>query len=279
MNSFAKTIKTFLIDGDPNGRLSCELSNWSCKAYKIPRIHLKESKNREDIKGTGIYILFGSDDEGVETAYIGESEEVFNRLTKHLSEKEFWTEAIIFISKDENLNKAHIKFIEHELYTIAKDVNRYKLTNANTPKRSSISESDQAEMVEFIYNIKLLTNSLGFKIFENLGNASSETKMENEQFFYIKGVRGAEAVGKMTSEGFVVLKDSLIANEVVESFSDNLAKHRNKLLEKSNGFSLSENVLFSSPSMAASIIMGRSANGLTNWKLKNGKSIKELEEE
>lgn len=102
---FGKTIKIFLIDGDPNGRMSCELSNWTGKAYKIPRIKIKECTDREDLVSTGVYLLFGKDDEGKDQVYIGEAETILKRLNQHLTQKDFWHETIVFISKDENLNK------------------------------------------------------------------------------------------------------------------------------------------------------------------------------
>jgi len=153
--NFAKTIKIFLIDGDPNGRLSCELSNWTGKAYKIPRIKIKDCTDRSDLKNTGVYLLFGKDEEGKDQVYIGEAETILNRLSQHLNQKDFWNETIVFISKDENLNKAHIKYLENNLYLLAKKVNRYKIENTVTPSQSTISEPDQAEMEEFIENIKL----------------------------------------------------------------------------------------------------------------------------
>ena len=116
---FGKTIKIFLIDGDPNGRMSCELSNWSVKAYKIPRIMIKECIDRDDLMNTGIYLLFGKNEEGKDLVYIGEAEIVFKRLSQHLNQKDFWNEAIVFISKDDNLNKAHIKYLENRLHNIA----------------------------------------------------------------------------------------------------------------------------------------------------------------
>ncbi|HPB54015.1 MAG TPA: GIY-YIG nuclease family protein, partial [Saprospiraceae bacterium] len=122
---FGKTIKIFLIDGDPNGRMSCELSNWTGKAFKIPRIKIKDCVDRPEIKNPGIYFLFGKNEIGKDIIYIGEAETVYSRLLQHLNQKDFWNEAIIFISKDENLNKAHIKYLENKLYEIAKQVNRY----------------------------------------------------------------------------------------------------------------------------------------------------------
>lgn len=118
--AFGKTIKIFLIDGDPNGRMSCELSNWTGKAYKIPRIKIKDCIDRKDLMSTGIYLLLGKNDDNKDLVYIGEAENVFTRLNQHLSSKDFWNEAIVFTSKDENLNKAHIKYLENRLHEIAK---------------------------------------------------------------------------------------------------------------------------------------------------------------
>ena len=166
MKKFGKTIKLFLIDGDPNGRMTCELSNWTGKAYKIPRIKVKDCADRPDLTNPGVYLLFGKNESGKDLAYIGEAETVLKRLTQHLTQKDFWNEAIVFISKDENLNKAHIKYLENGLYEIAKSVNRYQVENTTTPTQSSIAESDRAEMEEFIENIKILINTLGHKVFE-----------------------------------------------------------------------------------------------------------------
>ena len=110
---FAKTIKLFLMDGNPNSRISCELSNWSGKAYKIPRIEIKNCSDRADLMGTGVYLLFGKNELEKDQVYIGEAECILKRLNQQLGQKEFWSEAIVFISKDDNLNKAHIKYLEN----------------------------------------------------------------------------------------------------------------------------------------------------------------------
>ena len=287
MKKYGKTIKIFLIDGDPNGRMSCELSNWTGKAFKIPRKQIKESNSRKELDGTGIYILFGGSEksENKDIAYIGEAEGIYKRLTQHLSAKDFWNEAIVFVSKDENLNKAHIKYIENRLFEIATEVNRYDLDNSNIPNKPSISESDEAEMEEFIDNIKLLVNTLGFKIFEDLIQINQSEEEQEESTFYIEAARGANAKGQTTTEGFVVLKDSFIANSVTNSFPKNWLKVRESLItngaviEYKGKFSFSKDYLFSSPSAAAAIVMGRSANGLTEWKLKDGRILKDVESE
>lgn len=277
---FGKTIKIFLIDGEPNGRMSCELSNWSGKAYKIPRIKIKDCSDRIDLISTGVYLLFGKDEEGKDLVYIGEAESILKRLTQHLNQKDFWNEAIIFISKDENLNKAHVKYLENRLHDIALTSKRYKLENSITPTLSSISESDRAEMEEFIDNIKMLVNTLGHKVFEEKREFKPKQKQE---IFFIKAARGADGQGEPTSDGFVVFKGSKAALTIVNSMTSNFVKLREKLIEenilvkKPDNYEFTEDYIFSSPSTAAVMVMGRNANGLTEWKQKDGKTLKEFE--
>lgn len=275
---FGKTIKLFLIDGDPSGRLTCELSNWTGLAYRIPRTEVKRCKDRSNLNSTGVYMLFGRS-EDADAVYIGEAEDVYKRLQDHLREKDFWNEVLVFISKDENLNKAHIKYIENKLYEKAQTIKRYKLLNGNIPPMSSISESDRAEMDEYISNLMMIVNTLGHKLFEGLKDIQ---EMESDSIFYIEGSRGAKAKGVQTHEGFVVLKDSKIATTVVPSYSERLHAKRNFLIQSNEieiidgEYVVMQDILFSSPSAAADLVTGRSANGLTEWKNINQQSIRDL---
>lgn len=277
--TFGKTIKMFLIDGDSSGRLTCELSNWTGLAYRIPRTEVKKCADRPNLNSTGVYMLFGRNDDDKEAIYIGEAEEVYTRLQSHLREKDFWNEVIVFISKDDNLNKAHIKYIENKLHEKAKVTNRYKVLNGNIPPMPSISESDRAEMDEFIINLIMIVNTLGHKVFEEIKD-NSDTN--NSEFWYINAARGAKAKGIQTQEGFVVLKGSRIASSTVDSFVERLAAKREDLIASgkvqimNEEYIVMEDLLFSSPSLAAAIVMGRSANGLTEWKDRYGKSLKDI---
>lgn len=278
---FGKTIKIFLIDGDPNGRMSCELSNWSGKAYKIPRIKVKDCSDREDLTtNTGVYLLFGKDDDGKDQVYIGEAETILKRLNQQLTSKDFWNETIVFISKDDNLNKAHVKYLENRLHEIAKSANRYKVDNSIVPTQSSISESDRAEMEEFIEYIKLLVNTLGHKVFEEKREFKPKQKQAT---FFIKAARGADGQGEPTSDGFVIFKGSKAAATIVNSMTSNFITYRQKLIDegvlidKGDFFEFTDDYIFTSPSTAAVMVMGRNANGLTEWKSKDGKTLKEFE--
>lgn len=285
MKKFGKTIKLFLIDGEPNGRMSCELSNWTGKAFKIPRKQVKQCFDRIELQGTGVYLLLGKSEsnEGSSQLYIGEAEIIYKRLNEHLSSKDFWNEVICFVSKDENLNKAHIKYIENRLHEIAMRVDRSEILNWNVPNKPNISESDQAEMEEFIDNIKLMVNTLGYKIFDELIQPDQTEELREEVSVFIKAARGANATGQMTNEGFVVTKDSEVADSVTNSFPKSMKKLRTALIkdgiiQESEGvFRITKDYLFSSPSAAAAVVMGRSANGLNEWKSKDGRVLKSIE--
>ena len=276
-----KTIKLFLIDGEPNGRITGELSNWTGKAYKIPRIKIKDSNDREELQNPGVYLLFGKNEEGKDQVYIGEAENIFKRLIQHLSAKEFWHETIIFISKDENLNKAHIKYLEKGLYETALNVNRYHV-NQNVPTKPSLSESDVAEMEAFMSNIKILVNTLGHKVFEEKREIKTP-QQQRKTAFYIKAARGADASGEPTSDGFVVFKGSKATLDTVKSITSNFKRFRDQLIEngtlKKSGecYVFTEDYVFSSPSTAAVIVMGRNANGLNEWKMQDSTTLKEYE--
>jgi len=283
-SKYGKTIKLFLVDADPDGRMICELSNWTGKAYRIPRGKVKDCADRPELKSTAVYILFGRPESSTEKprAYIGEAENVYSRLVQHVAEKEFWNEAVVFISKDENLNKAHIKYLESRLHELATNAGRFHIQNGNTPTKSSISESDQAEMEEFIEYVRMLVNTMNFKVFEPLIKESSDPNYDMEDLF-LKGARGASGKGKRVSDGFVVFKGSEFAFSTVPSFPKGFNALREELIkgdsvsESQDKLILSEDYLFSSPSAAAAVIMGRSANGLVEWKSKKGETLKDIE--
>jgi len=232
---FGKTIKLFLIDGDTNGRLTCELSNWTGKAYKIPRNFIKICSDRPELQTTGVYMLLNKSADLSEKGqlYIGEAEEIFKRLIQHVKEKDFWNEAIVLISKDENLNKAHIKYLENRLHEIAYNANRFELINTQKPTQSSISESDKAEMEEFLSNILTLVSTLGYNAFEQIRQVDvKKISEEQEDLFYISSARGAYGIGKTTSEGFVVFENSQVADPVTNSYPKSMQKLRETLISE-----------------------------------------------
>ena len=277
---FSKTIQMFIFDGNPNGRIMCELSNWNGRVYKISRNELSEFSQRADSENTGVYFLFGKDEENNDTVYIGEAEKMFSRLKQHLRDSEYWNDCIVVISKDNLLNKAHVKYLENKFYMLAQNAGRSIVINNTIPTCSSISEYDEAMLHEFINNAKLLVNTLGYKVFDTIEDTAVRQN-DTEQYFFIKAARGADAKGMIVSDGFAVMKGSTIAFSTVHSMSDSLKKLRDSLIKKEiidKNFKLTRDYIFTSPSLAAAIVMGRNANGRTEWKNEEHKSIKDIEE-
>jgi hypothetical protein len=280
--TIGKLISVFLVDGAPDGRLAGEISNWTGKAFKIPRKLLKESAKREELTKAGVYFLFGKSEKNPDedAVYIGEAEEVYKRLIQH-QKLGFWSESVVFISKDENLNKAHVKYLEAKLYEMVIAAKRYTITNSSTPTCPAISESEQAVMTEFVSNLRILINTLGYKLLEPL----ADEKERQKDLFFIKAARGANSKAVVTNEGVVVIEGSEIATSTVPSMSAAFINQRQKLInqgviQKTNGkLVFTKDFLFSSPSTAAAVVMGRNANGRIEWKDKKGKSLKEKEEE
>lgn len=279
--AFSKTIQMYIFDGNPNGRIMCELSNWNGRIYKISRNELLEFSKRSDSENTGVYFLLGKNENNIDTIYVGEAEKMLTRLKQHLKDTEYWSDCIAVISKDNLLNKAHVKYLENKFYSLAKDAGRSIVINNNLPTCSSISEYDEAMLQEFISNTKLLVNTLGYKTFDSLEDSSMK-RQNNQIYFGIKAARGAEAKGIVVADGFAVLKGSSIASTTVPSMSANLVQLRTTLIEKGiidSQFQFAKDHIFTSPSLAAAVVMGRNANGRTEWKTADNKSLKSIEEE
>ena len=280
--SFNKTIQMCIFDGNANGRIMCELSNWNGRVYKISRNDLNEFAKRSDSEFTGVYFLFGKDEDNNDTVYVGEAEKMLVRLKQHLKDHNYWTDCVVVISKDNNLNKAHVKFLENKFYNLANDAKRATIINNTVPTCSTISEFDESMLEEFIENAKLLVNTLGYKVFDKIDVSAMENNEDKQNIFIIKAARGADAKGLLVADGFLVVKGSRMARDTAPSMSANLVNLRKKLVNKGivdQEFLFASDYVFTSPSLAAAIVMGRNANGRTEWKTVENKSIKDIEEE
>lgn len=278
MNTFGKTIRLFLVDGTANGLTTAELSNWTGIGIKVPRIKIKEYSNRPEFQKPGVYILIGKGENNEDAAYIGEAEVIANRLFQQISEKDFWNEVIFFGSKDKYLNKASVKYLENRLHELAIKASRYSI-NQNIPTRSELSEAEQAELEEFLSHAKVLTATLGHKLFEALEETVEDNEVQN-QIFYCKNGAGADSKGSPSTEGFIVYKDSLFMIQEQASLADGIHLERQKMLSdgtlKIEGafYLLTKDYVFTSPSRAAAATLARSASGPLEWKTAEGVQLK-----
>lgn len=278
----AKTIKIFLIDGEPNGLKTAELSNWVGQAVVIPRNKLKEIKQRPECNKPAVYFLVGKDSEEalLPTAYIGEAENLWNRLSTHDSSKDFWQTAVAFVSKDNNLTKAHVRYLESRCLSIANKAKRFDLENGTESSLPSLSEADMSEMEEFLENLKLLLSALGYPILQEV--VAKEQKNASDPIFICKG-KDALATGRMTNDGFVVYQGSTattnISNAVIDRNQKIIEKLLlNKYLEKKDDslYIFVKDYVFNSPSAASDIVLGNSTSGWKKWKTKDDRTLEEV---
>jgi Domain of unknown function (DUF4357) len=277
------TIKLFLPRGDAKSLRTAEISNWTGKAIAAPRTELDELLQREELGKAGVYILSGSDPLfGSPRAYIGEAEVIRERLKQHKT-KEFWISAIVFVSKDENLTKGHVRYLENRLLAEAAQVSRCTLEQ-NQAGGSKLPESDREDMEVFLSHIRQLLPVLGSDLLIPIAQPAAKQQSGGILFCRMKG---AEGRGRRTPDGFVVLRGStaVLQERPAAKKYPYVLTLRNQLiangtLVKKDGFyEFSKDTEFSSPSAAAAVIEGGSANGLIEWKTEQGRVLKELDEQ
>ena len=275
------TIKLFLVHGDPKRLRTAEISNWTGKAVAGPRSEMDGLLSREEALNPGVYFLTGFDPEtGKAAVYIGEAESVRERLKSHLA-KDFWNHITFFISKDENLTKAHIRYLEGRLIERARTAGRAVVMNGQSGG-SKLPESDREDMEIFLERIVQLLPVLGADALVPVA-ATPEGRSEKEPLTC--EIKGLKATGHLTPAGLVVLRGSQAVLEERASAHNypNVLTTRNKLIEEGmlveedDHWVFSQDVEFGSPSAAAAVVHGGSANGLIAWKDGKGRTLKELE--
>lgn len=248
-----KTVTTYLIDGDPKGTQYAFISNKICQMFVIPRSNLAYLNEQEKLHKPAFYILIGEDETTKPQAYIGETENFKERVKDHDSKKAFWQKALVFVSKDEDMTKADVQYLEYRAIAEAKRSNSFVLNeNKQVPKAPNLPEHQRDAMDEFFDDIKFLALFIGCGIFEI-------SQPKEEHLFYTKA-RGCNAKGFYNSAGFTVLKGSIVANNCVPSFT--WKAKRERMVEEyatlNNGiWTMDSDKTFSSPSTAADFCTGR----------------------
>jgi len=240
---------------------------------------MSEAKNRRELARTGVYVLVGPPEEsGLSRVYVGEGDPIKPRLEQHAAKKDFWTSCIAFTSKDENLNKAHVQYIESRLITLAAQAKRCVLDNGNAPALPSLSDADGADAEGFLSEIMLCFPVLGLTVFTAAAPIQKSAKL---LFISAKGIK---AEGMETHDGFVVRTGSGAVKSEVPSCHAYLKELRAALISNgvlkptSAGYAFAQDYVFPSPSTAAGVVQGRAANGRVDWKTKDGKTLKDLQE-
>ncbi len=277
----AFSVRIFMPHGEPEGLRIIEKSNWTGQCIFFPRTNSEKAQGREELSRTGVYILWDPSDFGDSpNVYIGESDQIATRLKSHEFGRDFWTRAVACVSKDQNLNNAHARYVEARLLGMAREAKRCQLENKNIPQIPMLSEADTADAELYLSDLLLCLPIVGINVFDKpTGGPEADKKL------YIR-FQDLIAYGYEEAGGFVVTSGSLVNDVEAPSIPESNKAMRNQLLKQgvvaqsdgSKYLTITQDYLFRSPSQAAGVVLGRSANGRTEWKDKNGRTLREIQE-
>jgi hypothetical protein len=289
--STGKSIKVFLADGTPGGIITAEIMNWTGHVLAAPRSRLADLLQRPEASRPGLYVLLGEKPDGDEQlAYIGETENIAERLTQHARPedkggKDFWRRTFVITSKDANLTKGHLRFVESRLISIALAANRIALENSKGTQTEygMLPEADRADMLYFIEQIRLVLPVLGLDLLREtptLTSSEAGGNVAQSPLFTLAAPKlGITAKAQEVDGEFVVQAGSLArATWTQNNWNDGYSKLHQQLRQQGVLAPASNGLLrftcghaFSSPSAASAVIMGRADNGRKSWKLQDSK--------
>jgi len=274
--TLGKTIQIFIPDANPRSIKIAEITSRTVQVIFMPRSKLDYAFSRKELVNVGIYFLVGDSNEGGRPLlYIGEAEECLSRLRQQNKAKDFWNVALSVVSKTRYFTKTHIKFLEWYCYSNAKEIGRYDLENTTIPSKPFVSESVMADLLDNFETIKILVSTLGYPIFD-------QVRVSGEKEILVCKGRDAYAKGEYTEDGLIVLTGSKCNLKETKTAGSWVIGARQKLIKNGilaqdgNILKFTSDYIFSSPSAAAATVLARRANGWTEWKYKNGKTLDEI---
>jgi hypothetical protein len=277
MANLGKTIQIYLPDGNPRGLKLAEITSRTIQVVLVPRAHLDIASERPELSNVGIYFLVDPpDEEDIPQVYVGEAEDCLQRIRQHNKQKDFWQTALVCISRTQYFTKSHVKYLEWHAHQTISAVGRFRLENPTVPTCPHISETMKADLHDNFETIHILLSALGFPLFDEI------QKPSKKDLLYCRG-KDAEAVGEYSEDGFVVFEGSTANLEESNSAKASWVEHLRQSLIQSgcmvvqgNIYRFMKNHVFSSPSAAAVSILGRYANGWTEWKYADGRTLDEV---
>lgn len=272
----ARTIQIFLPDGNPRGVRIAEITSRTVQVIQVPRAQLEEAAQRPELGNVGVYFLIGDGGEGITPAvYVGEAEDCRTRLKQHHRQKDFWTYALVGVSKTQYFTKSHVKYLEWYCHQAIAAAGRFALENTTAPTKPYVSESMAADLGDNFETLKTLVSTLGYPLFDDIRAPTQKATLS------CRG-KDADAQGEYAEDGFVVFQGSTANVQESPSAGPWVNRIRVGLAEagiiKLDGkvYRFTRDHLFSSPSAAAAAVLARRANGWLEWKYPDGRTLDEV---
>lgn len=277
-----RSVRLFLVDGTPQGLRTAEVGMWTGQALVAPRTELPRLGKRPEVHGTGVYVLVGpSENNAAKLAvYIGEGDDVWARLTSHDANKDFWTWVVVFVSKDTNLTKAHVRWLESRLVQEITAEKQVDVTNGNEPGGGALPEADEADMETFMGNVRLLLPVLGLNVFASVTGKHADAEVGGVKLTLKWENAMATCIAK--DGAFIVQAGSTARTKNVDSLQPSYLAMRKQLvdagvlaLQGQDLYVFTQDYVFESPTAAAVAVSGTSLNGRERWSVeKTGDSYK-----
>lgn len=274
-------ITLFLADGRPDGLRILDQGNWSGRALDFARADWSAVRAEPELRKPGVYILRGEQDDGTTAIYVGEADELRARLAQHQARTDNWSRATAFITKDDSLNKATVKYLEARLISLGHAAKRSAMLTRTAPDLPAMSRADVSEAEGYLEHMLPVLPILGIVAFQAPAVAKAEA---GRTVLFLNG-SGISARARETGEGFLVEAGATARAAEQPSIHPYMKAIRARMLR--DGFfaihghlyRLTEDQLFGSPSTAAGVLLGRPASGPLEWKDASGRRLKELREQ
>ena len=272
MKNHGRSLELYFIDGRPDGMLTAEVFNWTGHVLVTPRTQISDALRRTEAHHTGVYLLLG-EREGEPLAYIGEGEDIAERIRNHDVRRDWWTKVVMVTTGANNLNKAHVKYLEARLIEEARGVGRITLENGVNPSRPGLTEAAQANMEGFLDNLFIVLPAIGIDMFVSRTRSATGTEGNGASPMFEMQVRkhGLLALAKLVDGEFIVQAGSLVRKEWIGQGAHNYKRQFEELVragilvEKGEHRVFAQSYAFSSPSAAGAMVAGRSCNGQLSW--------------
>jgi hypothetical protein len=283
---FGHSLELFFVDGSSDGMLTATIFNWTGHVLVASRAQVRDALLRPEAIRTGVYILLGEDELGTPLAYIGEGENISDRIRNHDSKKGWWSRVAFVTSSENVLNKAHIKYLEARLVERAKEVGKVGLDNTNNPTRPTMTEAAAANMENFLEFLHVLLPAVRIDCFisEKRGAAAqpviapvnAPVSLSPVIFELTTPLHGLHATAFLVNGEFVVQAGSIARENWMGQGSEDSSYARlyaelrrtGVLVPQENHCVFSVSYAFNSPSAAGAVINGRPTNGTLAWKVK-----------